>query len=125
VRIIIDKHLKIPEYASVFNHKVSTIVLTENGKEEHGNLLYETMPFSENSVQEICDILYRHHIQSLIVEGGAKTIQSFINSNIWDEARVFIGDKNMLEGLKAPKIQKDQISEEKIKNDTLIYYKND
>ena len=32
--------------------------------------------------------LYAHNIQSLIVEGGAKTLQSFLVQNLWDEIRV-------------------------------------
>lgn len=32
--------------------------------------------------------LYAHNIQSLIVEGGTKTLQSFLMQNLWDEIRV-------------------------------------
>lgn len=32
--------------------------------------------------------LHAHGVQSLIVEGGAKTLQSFIDDDLWDEVRV-------------------------------------
>jgi diaminohydroxyphosphoribosylaminopyrimidine deaminase/5-amino-6-(5-phosphoribosylamino)uracil reductase len=37
------------------------------------------------------DALYDHQIQSVIIEGGRQTLQTFIDANLWDEARVFRG----------------------------------
>ena len=34
-------------------------------------------------------ILYKQQIQSVIIEGGAYTLNQFIEQNIWDEAWVF------------------------------------
>lgn len=125
VRIIIDRHLKIPEDFSVFDHNAKTIVITEKDKESTLNLIYEKVDFSNNMIHVICDLLYKHQIQSMIVEGGANTLDHFINSNMWDEARVFIGNTEFNEGIKSPRIQKEPISQEKINSDTLMIYKND
>ena len=38
----------------------------------------------------------------MIVEGGSKTLQSFIDSGLWDEARVFTGQKEFGNGINAP-----------------------
>ena len=34
-------------------------------------------------------VLYKHQIQSVIIEGGAYTLNQFIEHDIWDEAWVF------------------------------------
>ena len=60
-----------------------------------------------------------------MVEGGLATLKRFIDASIWDEARVFIGDQLLQEGIKAPVIEKDIYSEVPVDSDTLIVYKND
>ncbi len=124
IRITLDRTLKIPENASIFDSNVKTIVLTETEKENDELLLYERIHFSENIAKQICDVLYRHSIQSVIVEGGAKTLQTFIDVNLWDEAFVFEGNSTFTEGVKAPLFEGKLLSEKKIKNDQLLHYKN-
>lgn len=130
VRIIIDKNLRIPSGATVLNGVVKTIVLvdrkeireTRNEKQE---VFYEEIDFSSRVAEEICDVLHKHQIQSVIIEGGAQTLQTFIEANLWDEARVFIGDVNFGAGVKHPVFNAKLSSEEKITNDLLRIYKND
>ena len=43
-------------------------------------------------------------IQSIIVEGGQKTLELFIKNNKWDEARIFVATKKLKSGKKSPKI---------------------
>jgi diaminohydroxyphosphoribosylaminopyrimidine deaminase/5-amino-6-(5-phosphoribosylamino)uracil reductase len=80
--------------------------------------------FKEHLAQEICSILFKHNIQSVIIEGGARTLQTFIEANLWDEARVFRGTNSFLEGTKAPIIGGKLIQKEDILNDTLLIFKN-
>ena len=70
-------------------------------------------------------MLFNHHINSVIIEGGTKTLQTFINENLWDEARVFTGASQFKNGVKAPKFSGTLISEEKISTDILKIYTND
>ena len=63
-------------------------------------------------------------VQSLIVEGGAYTLNAFVDSGFWDEARVFQGEQYFKKGLKAPVIDADQIDEEHIGNNLLRIYKH-
>lgn len=129
VRIVIDKNLRIPSEATVLNGEVKTIVLvdreireTRNEKQE---VFYEEIDFSSRVAEQICDVLHKHQIQSVIIEGGAQTLQTFIEANLWDEARVFIGDVNFGAGVKHPVFNAKLSSEEKITNDILRIYKND
>ena len=70
------------------------------------------------------DHLYAMEIQSLIVEGGAYTLSSFIKSGIWDEARGFESNENIHEGVKGPELKEKPISQEVLSNNTLFQYKN-
>ena len=124
IRIIIDKTLKIPKSHTVYDGKVKTIVITSITKESSENLIFEVIDFSEAIVPQICDQLYRHEIQSLIVEGGTKTLQQFIEYNLWDEAFVFTGKTIFTTGVKAPELQGTLLSEEKIQTDIIHHFKN-
>ena len=64
---------------------------------------------------------YLHELKiiSLIVEGGKKTIESFLDANYWDEARVIVGNKLFKNGLKSPVLNKKWISKDEIGQDTL------
>ena len=124
-RIVIDRSLKIPDEAAVLNGSDTTIVITEKRvTNDKSNISYETIDFSEDVPQQICNVLYKNNIQSVLVEGGAKTVQSFIDSNLWDEAYIFIGTQIFKEGVKAPILRGKMISENNIKGDVLHYYKN-
>lgn len=126
-RIVIDRSGKILKDSAVLDQSVKTIVITsEKFKKENSNtLIYEVVDSQENLAKEICNILYKHNIQSAIIEGGSYTIQSFIDKNLWDEARVFKGNTTFGTGIKAPTHKGNLISEQKIMTDTLKTYQND
>lgn len=131
IRIVIDKTLRISTEATVFDGNIKTIIITEKKEEkrekrkEKQNVIYETIDFSSQIAKQICEVLHKHQIQSVIIEGGAQTLQTFINENLWDEAKVFIGDINIKEGVKRPVFNAKLSSEEKIDNDILRIYRND
>lgn len=126
IRIVIDKELKLSKDLSVFNDDAATIIITEVDKySDSQNIQYEQINFSSRVVEQICEVLYKNEIQSVIIEGGRKTLQSFIDVNLWDEARIFIGDKEFENGVDAPIIFGKYISESNIKNDVLKIIAND
>lgn len=127
LRLVIDRQGRIPNDYYLFNGVVRTLVFSEvkNRNDSFGKVVFENIDFNKNVPQQICDILYKYEIQSVIIEGGAKTLQSFIDENLWDEAFVFIGDDIVFEaGLKAPEIKKAPFEIGKVSNDTLNIYKN-
>ena len=126
LRIVLDRNLKIESSAHVLDKSIRTIVFTEkkiDSSEE--NLQFETIDFTRNIAKQICDVLGKHQVQSVIIEGGAKTLQTFIDENLWDEARVFTGDVLFTDGIQAPNLKATIFSEKNIKNDTLKIYYND
>ncbi|WP_339660011.1 bifunctional diaminohydroxyphosphoribosylaminopyrimidine deaminase/5-amino-6-(5-phosphoribosylamino)uracil reductase RibD [uncultured Polaribacter sp.] len=141
IRIVLDKSLRIPKEATVFDGSVKTIVIADttslrqekrsfgfNNSHELKNtqeLIYETINFSKNVANQIVDVLQKHQIQSIIIEGGSQTLQTFIDANLWDEATIFIGETSFKDGIKAPVFSAKRTSETKIKNDILKIYTND
>ena len=126
VRAVIDKKLKIPEESALFDGTIKTIVLTENEKKsDNNNLAFEKLDFQQDLPNQICEVLYRHNLQSVIIEGGAKTLQTFIDNNLWDEARVFTGISEFHKGVKAPEFSGKMFSKTTLERDTLKFYKND
>ncbi|CAL2074714.1 bifunctional diaminohydroxyphosphoribosylaminopyrimidine deaminase/5-amino-6-(5-phosphoribosylamino)uracil reductase RibD [Tenacibaculum sp. 190524A02b] len=129
VRIILDRGLKIPKNSNVFDASIKTIVLKQIDKENNlslsEKLIVESIDFAQELSNQICEVLQKHKIQSVIIEGGRQTIQTFIDANLWDEAYVFIGNSKLKKGVEKPNISALQIEEKKIDNDILRIYKND
>ncbi|MCH4181972.1 MAG: bifunctional diaminohydroxyphosphoribosylaminopyrimidine deaminase/5-amino-6-(5-phosphoribosylamino)uracil reductase RibD [Prevotella sp.] len=60
--------------------------------------------------QRILDRLFEEHKQSLIVEGGAVTLNSFLSAGLWDEIRVETAlDQVISEGTHAPELPGDLV----------------
>jgi len=66
--------------------------------------------------------LYKRGIISVFVEGGSRTLQYFIIDNVWDEARVIVGNKRFEEGMKAPIINRVPIASHPFGEDMVYYY---
>lgn len=124
-RIVLDRHGKINSTHTVKDQKINTIVLTEQTDfTTLDNLLYEQTSFKNQEPGQITDVLYRYNLLSVIVEGGAKTLQSFINAGLWDEARIFKGTALLGNGVAAPKINGTVIAKQHILNDELLILRN-
>ncbi len=124
LRVLIDRNNEVPMDQDLFNQKSPLLIFTEKEMQDSDSVHYITASDSKNLSSEILKQLYELDIQSLIVEGGARTLQSFIDANLWDEASVYVGDQMFVDGLPAPQLEGLKISEEKIKNDTLTHYIN-
>ncbi len=128
VRIILDQHLKINKEAAVLDGKVKSIVLTSKNQTQFAdlkNVHFETVAFDKNLAQHICEVLYKHQIQSVIIEGGAQTLNTFIKSDLWDEARVFKSKKVLNQGVKSPVLNKNVNHTLQISEDQISFYCND
>ena len=125
IRLVIDKELKLPGYLKLFDGSVKTIVFTYVDKEGNEFLSYHQLNKDENMLSQILVALYEQQIQSVMVEGGAKLLQSFIDEELWDEARIITNEQlTISNGLAAPVLKNDiLLSEQKIKNDTISFIK--
>ncbi len=113
IRFVIDRLEKLANDLVVFNNEAETFSITENN-----------IDFTKPIAKQIGVFLHNNDIQSIIIEGGAQTLQTFIDENIWDEARVFTGKTTFTEGTKAPDFSGELLKETSILNDTLRIYKN-
>lgn len=126
IRIILDRELKISKKYHILDGSVTTIIVTGFlPKNPQPGIIYEAIDFELNLPDQICTILHKHNILSIIIEGGAKTLQNFIDSELWDEARIFRGKNKFGEGLKAPNIHGILESEKEIESDILTLLKHD
>ena len=126
VRLVIDKELKLPGSLKLLDGSVKTIVFTYLQKEDHEFLSYHQLDKDENMLTQILSALYQKQIQSVIVEGGSILLQSFIDEDMWDEARVISNSQLTIgNGLVAPVLKNDiLIEEQKLKNDVVSFYAN-
>ncbi len=122
VRIIIDRNGKIPADFSVMDGEVKTLIFTEKQQENSQNPEFITVDFNGNVPQQICNSLFKRDIQSLIVEGGAATLQHFIDLKLWDEAWVFTGNNQFQKGIKSPVFQGKLTEKQAILEDILHIY---
>ena len=114
IRIVIDLKNSLAETYQVFNSESKTIRLTA-----------DEISSEKPLASEVCKALYKHQINSVIIEGGQKTLQAFIEENLWDEARIFTGELKLDEGIQSPKINGTLRTETWIGSDCLKILRND
>jgi diaminohydroxyphosphoribosylaminopyrimidine deaminase/5-amino-6-(5-phosphoribosylamino)uracil reductase len=130
IRIVLDKSLRIPLHYHIFDGSVKTIIVIDKNTiindllKSLSNIHLEVINFKESMMEQLIRVLHKHEIQSVIVEGGKQLLESFINQNLWDEARVFIGNKSFINGVASPNIKGDKLTEISIFGDSLSIYKN-
>ncbi len=123
LRLVLDANLEIPSHYAVFDQKAPTLILNTKGiNKKVGET--EWIDLNEISPASICQLLYERNIQSLIVEGGANTLEQFITANLWDEARVLEGEVSFIKGLRAPKLSIEKHIEYPIGKDKCSLYMN-
>lgn len=127
IRIVIDRKLELNVRLNIFDQSVEILIFNEIKTEINGANKYIALEDFESYVpQYILYQLYLRDIQSIIIEGGAHTLNTFIEANLWDEARIFTGETNLKVGIKAPRIVGKSGGEYSSGNDRLrILYRND
>ena len=107
----------------IFTDEHPLFVLNCQKNESKGKINY--LKFNpEKSIEGILDLLSNLKIQSVIIEGGATTINHFINTDCWDEARVLTGNKYFTNGLKAPSLSMQPESNLYLGEDEITIFKN-
>jgi diaminohydroxyphosphoribosylaminopyrimidine deaminase/5-amino-6-(5-phosphoribosylamino)uracil reductase len=139
-RLVVDMDLSLPSSLKLFNQEQRTIIF--NTLKHSWELMFSELPSPRsgeglglryyqitedvNLVHQISNALYQLKIQSVLVEGGARLLQSFIDEEMWDEIRIIKNEKLIINnGLAAPEVELKNINEEmKISDDSIkIYYK--
>lgn len=125
IRIVLDQNNRIPKDSHLFDNQVKTIFFSNLSKTPlEENCIFEIIDFKKKIAEQILKVLFNHNIQSLIIEGGTKTVQTFIDEDLWDESRIFIGNNCFESGTKAPIIHLKKSDKNYIENDILIISRN-
>ncbi|GAB4023594.1 bifunctional diaminohydroxyphosphoribosylaminopyrimidine deaminase/5-amino-6-(5-phosphoribosylamino)uracil reductase RibD [Spirosoma koreense] len=121
-RIVLDRTLSLPSNLHLFDGAQPTIVYHQNPNEpplEQPNLTYSATA----SLPDLVANLHQRKIQSVLVEGGAALLNSFIDEGLWDEMRVFRSPMLLGQGVKAPRVRGGLLSRELVGADELTVYK--
>ncbi|MDE0471971.1 MAG: bifunctional diaminohydroxyphosphoribosylaminopyrimidine deaminase/5-amino-6-(5-phosphoribosylamino)uracil reductase RibD [Ekhidna sp.] len=122
LRILFDRYLQVEGDKNILNSSAKTLIF--NLMEEKIEPTNQWIKCDELTPKEVLKMLYKKNIQSVIVEGGYQVLNTFIQENCWDEARVFTSKATFQNGIKCPEINGEVITRESILEDQLIIYKN-
>lgn len=125
-RIILDRNRRIPDNYHLFDNSVNTIFFTEKVESEivEDRTNFIPLNFDKDLIPSVLKELNKRKIDSLLVEGGATLLQSFIDLGAWDEAYIEVADKRFAEGTKAPNIQGEVVDDRKIIDSQAIHLVN-
>lgn len=127
LRVLVDNNLKLPATLKLFDNKVPTIILNHLRQEEKENNFFCRYAEHQSIPVATTAVLYQRNINSLIAEGGAKLLGSFIAAGLWDEARVITNTKQQIEnGIDAPVLKNAVLLKTKmIRTDEVSFYKKE
>lgn len=104
VRLVLDHELSLPQDLHLFDGSVKTLVFTAKEHPGRMNVEYIRADYTKDILPQVMETLYRRGLQSLLVEGGAQLLQSFIRAGLWDEIVVEKSSRFLHNGVKAPEI---------------------
>jgi diaminohydroxyphosphoribosylaminopyrimidine deaminase/5-amino-6-(5-phosphoribosylamino)uracil reductase len=122
LRIVIDPQLQAPKEAIVFTDGMQTLILNQLEDKTVDGTQY--LKLENLNIESILETLFHRGISSVLVEGGANTLNQFIQSGSWDEALVITGENEFKSGLKAPVIPKNPVKTVQFGKDRLNYFQN-
>ena len=127
IRLVVDMDLKLPSSLKIFNGKQRTIIFNTVKYEEQDHLIYYQVTEDVNLVHQIVNALYQLKIQSVLVEGGARLLQAFIDEEMWDETRIIKNEELIINnGLSAPELNAGLLDgESMILKDSIKIYTNE
>ena len=119
IRIVLDPNCRIPINSKVFLKDSETIILS---KTENDSIKKNLRIVNFDKMEFILDSLYDMNLQSVIIEGGTKTIKNFLDHDTWDSIRIFKSNQNLKNGIKSPEIDISEFKKTKIGDDTLYEF---
>jgi diaminohydroxyphosphoribosylaminopyrimidine deaminase / 5-amino-6-(5-phosphoribosylamino)uracil reductase len=102
VRVTFDSKGRIPHSAAILDGSAPTIVFNAEKNYTTESAEFVCIDFDENPLKQALAELNERRLQSVLVEGGAAILKQFIESGLWDEARVFYASAELKHGVPAP-----------------------
>ena len=130
-RVLVDPNGLVPENAPIYDDSAPTTLFISSPKEKssaikrkEANIMAYKTEERKDLPQRVGQYLNSIHCNSLLVEGGALTLQAYLDSGLWDEIYLFRGVHPMGRGISAPKAQGIPFHKSRLLNDTLFRYKH-
>jgi diaminohydroxyphosphoribosylaminopyrimidine deaminase / 5-amino-6-(5-phosphoribosylamino)uracil reductase len=125
VRIVLDQKLRLPQNLHIFDDTQKTIILNGKKDGESGELVFKKMQAGLSITGSILSGLYDLQILSVLVEGGARLLQSFLDEGLWDEIRIITNEElEIPSGISSPDLHRAKyIQSVKSGSDTIRYYR--
>lgn len=108
LRIVLDKDGKVSKHHKILSDEHQTILISE--KIHHADVKTLVLDFNSSFMESMLSNLLQRGICRLIVEGGKKTLQSFLDGGYWDRALVINTPKMLTKGIKAPNVEGKLVS---------------
>ena len=107
LRVVLDFNLRLPLSLRIFQDGLPTFVINHDRDDSSGSVQYIKISKEKKSLVDILQRLYELNIHSVLVEGGAKLLSSFIQEELWDEIRLITNESLLLgNGVASPTIPK-------------------
>jgi diaminohydroxyphosphoribosylaminopyrimidine deaminase / 5-amino-6-(5-phosphoribosylamino)uracil reductase len=125
IRIVFDFDGKLNSTLNIFSMDENYLVITSQKSEiNFPNKNIVRINDTKNPFPELMSYLFNKGINSILVEGGAKLLQSFIDTDLWDEAIQIKSENFSGDGIKAPILNYRKYAINKVGSDTHYLYKN-
>ena len=123
VRIVLDRERRLPDSLKIFDEKTPGIILNGKIEKQSGNLLYKKIDSDRFDIPAVLSALHASHILSVLVEGGRKLLQSFIDAGIWDEIRIITNQELEIEdGISSPEFRNAKLAHTEILGTDIISF---
>lgn len=119
LRVVLSHELSMPDNLNLFTDGLPTVVYNGVKDVVEGGVEYVKIDTDEPRLW--LQDLYRRGVTSVMVEGGARVLNSLIDAGLWDEARVEVSARRVGEGLAAPLIGGAVVDKLDIDGNTIIY----
>lgn len=123
LRLVLDRNLRLPSSLNIFQ-QYPTIVFNNTRNEKKGTVHYYQLPGDGSVPQQLLKAMYALNIQSVLIEGGAALLQSFIDERLWNEARIITNRKlEITTGLPSPEFSGARLTDEiNLFSDNITFY---
>jgi len=125
LRIIIDVSRQLPDSLKMFRDGQPVVVVNKLIEGVEGSVTYLKMDL-DGGPEPLLNWLYQKKIQGLMVEGGKKTLQYFLDFGYWDEIKIITNTTLKSGGvIRVPEVPESAVFQQvtQVGKDRIVTYK--
>jgi diaminohydroxyphosphoribosylaminopyrimidine deaminase/5-amino-6-(5-phosphoribosylamino)uracil reductase len=124
LRIVLTGNGELDFTRTILSDGKKTLIIGDHDVTLEDDNLEIITPVGDDFIDSTLEALYERNVLSVIIEGGAFTLQRYLESRIWDEARIIQSNNVLAGGLPAPQIPQLPESIHSFGRDRIYYYRN-